>query len=378
MDQLNDKQRQIIRLAFTSKDPALRRRAVERVMTARYTEEFKEWANSQGDVFTNPDTGNKVRFNSLPSQSQKEVYRRYEGGEYEDKGGPAAGAGGGRGEDGGARDQGADDGGGGGGGGGAHADRKELRGKAKKGMDDKTGITEETLGGMFPVAKLADLEGDMGDRIKKGLMASSYQDLESLFTSAEYMAAHPDDDYTKNHWLTKIVKLDNDEMKKFHKALGKKLQDAKGRKYNETVLGIANNNGLEGIDADAVWQFRKDKPARGKKLSPEELKQKFLQGSWADAETKERVREMSADDFMAMRNAIFDEEEEELAFAVAASTKRQASKLSLFDRPPGSEDTDKEGSLTQIGRKIIRMAFHSKDPEVRQKLVRRARAELSS
>ena len=179
-------------------------------------------------------------------------------------------------------------------------------------------------------------------------------------------------------YLDLAAKMDNDEMKKFHKALGKKLQDAKGRKYNETVLGIANNNSLEGIDADAVWQFRKDKPARGKKLTPEQLKQKFLQGSWADAETKERVREMSADDFMAMRNAIFDDEEEELSFDVAASLKRQGSELSLFDRPPGSEENDKEASLTPIGRKIIRMAFHSKDPEVRQKLVRRAKAELSS
>jgi hypothetical protein len=378
MDQLNDKQRQIIRLAFTSKDPELRRRAVERVMTARYTQEFKDWANSQGGVFTHPDTGNQVRFNSLPSQSQKEVYRRYEGGDYEDKGGPAAGGGGGD-DAGGGRDQGADDGGGDGGG-GRHSDRKELRGKPSKSMDDKTGITEEAMGGMFPMAKLDDLDGDMGDRIKKGIMESSYQDLEALHTSAEYMAQNPDDDYTKNHWLSKIVKLDNDEMKKFHKALGKKLQDAKGRKYNSTVLEIANNNNLEGVDADAMHAFRKDKPEPGyRELTPEQLKQKFLQGSWADAETKARVREMSVDDFMAMRNAILAEEEDELSFGdVAASTKRQANELSLFDRPPGSEDTDKEASLSTVGRKIVRMAFHSKDPEVRRKLVRRARAELTS
>jgi hypothetical protein len=375
MDQLNNKQRQIIRLAFSSKDPELRRRAVEAVTARRkqagnYAPEFVQWAKDQGQVFKNSETGNMVVWNSLNSQDQSAVHTRYEAGEYEDKGGPAPGGGGG--DDGGDRDQGADDGGGGGG--GDHAGRTELRGKASKGMDDKSGITEEALGRMLPVEKLRQLEGDMGDRIMKGIMESSYKDLDALRDSAEYMAENPDDDYTKNHWLTKIAKLDNDEMKKFHKALRRKLQDATGRKYSAAVLEIANNNSLEGVDADAVWQFRKDKPARGRKLTPEQLKQKFLQGSWADAETKARVREMNADEFMAMRNAIFDEEDEELEFA-AAGASRQASELRLFERPP--TEADKEASLTKIGRKIVRMAYSSKDPEVRRKLVRRARAELT-
>lgn len=381
MDHLTDKQRQIIRLAFNSKDPELRRKAVDRVMTARYTQEFKNWANQQEDQFTHPETQNRVRFNSLPSQAQKEVYRRWKAGEYEDRGGPAAGG------DGGAGGGGAGEGGGGSGDGGRgrgerggrYADRKELRGEPKKEMDDATGLDEEDLGRMLPMSKLDELEGDMGQRIKRGLMDSTYNDLESLSVSVEYMAENPDDDYTKNHWLTKVAKLNTDELKKLHKGLSKKLADAKGRKYSEAVLEIANNNDLEGVDADAVWQFRKDKPLRGRKLSPEELKQKFLQGSWADAETKARVREMSADEFMAMRNSIFDEEDEELEFAQAGGSGRQASsKLRLFDRPPGAEESDKEARLSPEGRKIVRMAFHSKDPEVRRKLVRRAKAELNA
>lgn len=85
---------------------------------------------------------------------------------------------------------------------------------------------------------------------------------------------------------------------------------------------------------------------------------------------------MNADEFMAMRNAIFEDEDEEISFEVAASTKRQASELRLFERPP--EDPDKIANLSSVGRKIVRMAFHSKDPEVRRKLVRRARAELTT
>lgn len=375
MDQLNDKQRKIIRLAYTCKDPELRRQALDRILTARYTQEFKNWANSQGQSFTRRDTGNQVRFNSLSSQEQKEVYRRYEAGEYEDRGGPAAG-GGGEGGDGGGRDQGADDGGERSEGGGSHSDRTELRGKAKKSMEDKSKIKDEDLERMLPMEKINQLEGDMGERIKAGLRDSSYNDLESLHVSTQYMAENPDDDYTKNHWLSKHAKLGPDEMKTFHKALTKKLVDAKGRLYSQAVLEIANNNSLEGVDADAVYAFRKAKPARGRKLTPEQLKQKFLQGSWADADTKARVREMSADEFMAMRNAIFDEDEEEISFGgESGGSGRQASDLRLFERPPGDE---KEARLSKLGRKIVRMAYTSPDPEIRRKLVRRAKAELNA
>jgi len=370
MEQLTDKQRQIIRLAFKSKDPGLRRQAVERVMTARYTQEFKEWANGQGAVFTHPETNNQVRFNSLPSQSQKEVYRRYKGGEYQDRGGPAPGADGGGDDDGGRdRDQGAA------GEGGDYADRKELRGKPKKKMEDKAAIDDDDLERMLPLDKINGLEGDMGDRIKEGLRNASFNDLESIYISATWMAENPDDEYTKNHWLSKHAKLDNSEMKKLHKTLGKKLEAAKGRKYGERTLEIANRNSLEGVDADAVYDFRKAKPLTGRKLTPEQLKQKFLQGSWADAETKERVRNMSADEFMAMRNSIFDEDEDELEFAGEGQGRQASEKLRLFERPPGAGE-DKEASLSEVGRKIVRMAYHSKDPEVRRKLVRRARAEL--
>lgn len=374
MDQLTNKQRQIIRLAYQSKDPELRRRAVDRVLTARYTQEFKDWANEQGDVFTRRQTGNKVRFNSLDSSDQKEVYRRWRAGEYQDRGGPAPGEHG-EGDD--AQEEAQE-----GEGGGRHADRTELRGKPKKQMSDDSGLKDDDLERILPMEKINQLEGDLPDKIKDGFKNTSFQELETLRQAVEYMAANPDEEYTKNHWLTKVAKVTNDEMKKLHKGLSKKLEKAKGRKYGDRVLQLANDNDLEGVDADAVWQFRKDKPLRGRKLSAEELKAKFLEGNWADAETKERVRKMSADEFMAMRNAIFDEEDEDLEFAEAeAQANRQASKkddLRLFEKPPGSEENEKETRLSSVGRKIVRMAFHSTDPDVRRKLVRRAKAELNA
>jgi len=376
MDQLTNKQRQIIRLAYQSKDPELRRRAVEQVVTARYTQEFKNWANDQGSVFTRRETGNKVRFNSLDSSDQKEVYRRWRAGEYQDRGGPAPGEH----EEGDDAQEGAQEGEGG----GRHADRTELRGKPKKQMSDDSGLKDDDLERILPMEKINQLEGNLPDKIKDGFKNTSFQELETLRQAVEYMAANPDEEYTKNHWLTKVAKVTNDEMKKLHKGLSKKLEKAKGRKYSDRVLQVANDNNLEGVDADAVWQFRKDKPSRGRKLSAEELKAKFLAGSWADQETKERVREMSADEFMAMRNAIFDEEDEDLEFAEAeaeAQAGRQASEkddLRLFEKPPGSEENEKEARLSSVGRKIVRMAFHSTDPDVRRKLVRRAKAELNA
>jgi hypothetical protein len=372
MEQLTDKQRQIIRLAYKTNDPELRRKAVARVMTARYTPEFKEWANGQGAVFTHPETNNQVRFNSLPSQSQKEVYRRYKGGEYQDRGGPAPGEGGGD-DDGGDREQGAA------GEGGEERQeggkKRQIRRRPKKKMEDAASISDEELSEMLPTDKLDALDGDKGNRIKDGFRNASYSDLESLFVSTEYMAENPEDDYSKNHWLMKTAGLSPAEIKKLHKQLGKKLKDAKGSLYGEKVVEVAEGNDLEDKDAWAVQDFLEDKPTRGRKLSPQELFQRFLNHPKTSAETKERMKDMNLNEFMAMYNSIMDEDEEdELAFSGAGRQASQKDDLRLFERPPGA----KEAHLSQLGRKIVRMAFHSKDPEVRRKLVRRARAELQS
>jgi hypothetical protein len=374
MDKLTEKQRKIIRLAFTSKDPELRRKAVERVIEARYTEEFKQWADAQGEVFRNPDTGNMNRFNSIPSQAQKEVFRRWEGGEYEAQGGPPAG---GRGD--------GDEGGGGGGGGGEpgrkYSDRTELRGKPKKQMEDAATLTDEDLEEILPVE---DIRGKRhGERILEGIKGASYADLDALYESTKYLAANPDDEFSKNHWLRKNAGLSGEDLKKFHAGLGKKLVDAKGRLYSETVLQVANRNDLEGIDADSVRQFRIDKPATGRQLTPEQLKQKFLQGPWVtDQKQRERIQKMSPDEFMAMRNAILsEEEEEELNIAEGGTQVQAADDLRLFERPPEhSSDggADKMAHLTPVGRKIVRIAYESKDPKVRTEIVKLVRAQRGS
>lgn len=379
MDNLNDKQRQIIRLAFNSKDPDLRRKAVERVMEARYTPEFKQWADAQGSVFRHPETGNMNRFNSIPSQAQREVYRRWEGGEYEDQGGPAPGGG----DGGGGRDEGGDRGDGGGGGGrgrgGKYADRTELRGKPRKSMQDAAGLTDDDLADILPVDAIRGKRH--GDRILDGLKQASYQDLDALHESTKYLAANPEDPFSKNHWLRKHAGLDGDQLKSFHAGLSKKLVDAKGRLYSQTVLEIANDNELEGEDADTVRQFRLDKPPTGRKLTPEQLKQKLLQGPWiTDPKQRERIKAMSADEFMAMRNSILDDEEEEgLEVAPGGTVARQAAdELRLFERPPEGDDSGKTARLTEVGRKIVRIAFTSKDPSTKAEIVKLMKAEMSS
>lgn len=391
MENLNEKQRKIIRLAYTSKDPDLRQKAIrvvqnsQRIVEARYTPEFKEWADAQGDVFTHPETKNKNKFNSIPSQAQSEVFRRWEAGEYEKQGGPAPGekgdggdGGGGGGDDAGAADDGGDDKEKGE---GKYADRTELRGVARKSMDEKAQLKEKDLGDFLPVVKLERLPDDRGERLKKGLQNASYNDLESLQDVSRFLIANPDDEFSRKHWMREALKLTPAEIKMFHKGITKKLAEAKGRLYSENVLEIANDNVLEGIDADKVYQFRKDKPKQGRKLTPEQLKQMFLQGPWArDPKVRERVQAMNADEFMAMRNAIFEEEEEEMldigAGKVASSAAKAASsheegeeeeEFDLFMRPPGSE---KSARLSKMGRRIVRIAYESKDRTVREKAMK--------
>ena len=386
MDQLNDKQRQIVRLAYTTKDPELRRKAVENVLKAqhiveaRYTPEFKAWADAQGDVFTNPKTQNKNRFNSIPSEAQREVYRRWKAGDYHEQGGPAPGAGG---EGGGAgkekaapADEGGDEGGPRG---QKHKGRTQLRGVAKKQMEDPAELGDRDLGDFLPVTKLTRLPAERGRRLREGLKKATFNELEALEKITQFIVENPDDEYSKKHWMTESLGLTPAEIKTFHKGVRKKLADARGRLYGERVLEIANNNDLEGLDADAVHQFRLDKPKWGRQLTPEQLKQKFLQGPWADAETKERVRDMTADEFMAMRNAIFDEEEEE---EMGASAKVASvigdEDFNMFELPPGM---GKGARLSEVGRKIVRIAYESKDPAVREKitkLVAQQRQSVSS
>jgi len=389
MTKLEDKERQIIRLAYKTKDTGLRRKAVERVVEARYNPEFKRWADAQGAVFRNPETGRMVRFNSLKSAAQKDIFRRWRAGEYHAQGGPPPPGGEAREEKPKkpereapapearvpARGE-------------KHKDRTELRGEPRKKMEDHARVTDEELNDFVPRAKLDRIAEGRGRRFQKWLRKAPYRDLDALRNVTRFLLQNPDDEYSRNHWLVKGAKLAPQDIKNLHEGLTKKLRDTKGRLYSRTVLEIANNNDLEGVDADAVWQFRADKPKWGRRLSPEELKQKFLAGPWArDPEVRERVQKMSADEFMAMRNSIFEQEEEEDEFDLTPPPKRTAGEIEepeeddeemtmmLLESPPAP---GKKARLSEVGRKIVRIAYESKDPEVRKKIVKLVAEERPS
>ena len=85
-------------------------------------------------------------------------------------------------------------------------------------------------------------------------------------------------------------------------------KEAPGKKHPEAVQKAMKKHNLEDKDADEVEAFKKAKPQKGKKkMSPQELMQKFMQK--AKPETKERMKGMSPNEFMAMLNAISEDGE---------------------------------------------------------------------
>ena len=62
--------------------------------------------------------------------------------------------------------------------------------------------------------------------------------------------------------------------------------------FHQNVTAVANEYDLDAEDAEQLYDFRADKPAYGRKLSPEQLFHKFL--SRAKPETRERMQEHNA------------------------------------------------------------------------------------
>lgn len=372
MEELNDKQREIVRLAFQSKDPDLRRRAVETVVTARYRQEFLDVVLNQR--FQHPETGNMVTWKSLPSQAQSRIYGEWEQAQE------ARGDGGGRGrppEDG--------DGRGDGDGrpdrprrGRKYADRKELRstrGRKEKGADVEIGIDDE-------IRKLAVPEGmtkGAQEAAHKQLDEANYEFLEKLRGHVGHALREPEGDYMRG---LADLGYERNGLKKLHKALGERLVDTKGKKFHKNVLEAANDNDLEEVDADVLRDFREDKPAYGRHHTWPELFQKFLNHRLTTPETRERMKDMSIDDFKKMYLSIMkDEDEDEEFSAITASAKEpveeveEKRQISIFDPPSAAE---KVASLTPEGRRLVRAAFHSKDPSFRERVLKVARAELGA
>lgn len=368
MENLNKKQREIIKLAFNSKDPALRRRAVETIVTARYRQEFLNVVMKQR--FQHPETGNMVTWKSLPSQSQKRIYGEWQQAQKA------------RGEDGGGG--GADEGGGGEGGGKGrkegparghkHADRKELRStRNRKARDSHAGI-----GADHELRGLAVPEG-MSARVKKdshkSLDDATYETLDNLRKHVGHALENPDGKYMQG---LEDVGYERNGLKKLHKAFGNKMVDTKGKKFHKDVLDVANDNDLEEEDADVLRDFREDKPGYGRHHTWPELFQKFLSHRLTTPETKERMKDMNVEDFKKMYLAIMkdeDEDEDFSAIRMASEHEPEERKITIFDPPSIVEKTAK---LTSEGRRLVRTAFRTKDSSFREKVLKVARAELDA
>jgi len=403
MSQYTQKQRQMIRLAYNSKDPDLRRRAVAHLRrvademeagereAGNYNPRFVEEMKGLGEFFANPNynpnnprSKQKVRWNSLTSQAQSEAHQKYNSGDFDEvlrgqygedwqrtegEGGKRTR------EEGGAGSRGT-----------RYADRKEIRTKPKKSMDDSTSWTDEELSAMLPMDKLDRLSGNKKERFLNGLRGQDFNGLDTIAMGIEYAAEHPDDPWSKDHWAVKDMGFTADDMRSFHKGIQKKFQEARGRRFHKNVVQVANDNDLEDEDPQAVLDFRLDKPETGRQLTPEQLFQKFLNHPKTSPETRERMKDMNVQEFMAMYNSIMkDEDEDELVFG-GGEGGRQASKRAgeedeesvwppnLLEPPPGGGK--KASRLSPIGRRLVRMAYESSNPDLRRKLIRRAKSEL--
>ncbi|MCK5643391.1 MAG: hypothetical protein KAJ19_21455, partial [Gammaproteobacteria bacterium] len=191
---------------------------------------------------------------------------------------------------------------------GKHKDRKELRGKGKKKSTDKVQVSPQMRGMLVPEG----MKGAQREVVEGALKGVTYEGLSQVRDHVAAALKDLDGPYAKG--LAKSgYTVSRDALELLQMMLDLRLEDMEGRKYHSDVLGVANQYDLEGEDADALHEFKKDKPLRGKKITDEQLMQKFL--SKAKPETRERMKGMSVADFMIAYKSIMDEEEEEVEAA---------------------------------------------------------------
>jgi hypothetical protein len=269
-------ERRLIRIAFETRDSELRRGIVRSIHLA-YSEDFLK--SVEGQEFRNPETDKLVQFTSLPPEEQKRYYQQWQAKKKQEP------------EDSGAKKP-----------AGKHKDRKELRGAGKKKLSDPVKIDDELKSLLTPEG----MDPKNRERAGKQLEEASYELLSMLYERTAKALAKPDGKVMKS-----LVKsgYSPETLEKTQAQLKKHLSETKGRKYTKDVLEIANAHDLEGEDADDLREFKSDKPARGKKLTPQELMQKFLKH--AKPETRDRMKGMPVSDFLAMYKAILAESGED-------------------------------------------------------------------
>jgi hypothetical protein len=265
---------------------------------------------------------------------------------------------------------------------GKHKDRKELRAKPKKKMSDAVKVSEDLSSMLIP----SSLPEAAKAQAKKQLESANYELLAKLRENAKKALDDPEGAYAQA--LAKGG-YTPDGIKKMHTELSKALTPALGKKYHPDVLSVANKHDLESEDADEVAKFKGNKPARGKKLTPQELFNRFLQK--AAPETKKRMQGMPLDDFMVMYKSIMADEEEDVeAPGKTASRLPQEPHtvmqdaleegivaldedddgvvaFSIFDDPSSVEKTARK--LSEEDRAIVRIAMSTEDRVLRRRLV---------
>lgn len=266
--------RRAIRAAYETKDPERRRQILETLRVADYSPGFLD--KVQDKKFKHPETGNKVKFISLPKDTQAEIYKGLEGPSKHD---PST------------KDKSEK--------GLKYKDRKEIRGKGKEDAV-KVALSDEDRATLVPDWMSEEDKKKANKALGKTPLA---KDLRKFRLNIEKAQNNPSGPYMKG--LEKSGYKPGD-LAKMHATLRRVTE---GRKYSGKLLPIWNEYDLEGEDADELYDFKNRKPGLGRKLDPEALKQKFLRE--ASPETRERMKDLPIDEFMIAYKAIMDDEEED-------------------------------------------------------------------
>lgn len=210
---------------------------------------------------------------------------------------------------------------------GKHKDRKELRGVPKKKMSDKSDIGRHHF--MQSLIAPEGMPEELRTQAKAQLQNATYQDIGTILRNIEHMRASPDSEHTKELQESGYTDEDLDHIEH---VLKQHMQDVHGRLYHPDMLPVANQHDLESEDLDELYQWKRHSPKHGKKLSPQELFNRFLKH--AKPETKSRMQGMPLSDFMVMYKAIMKDTDEEGGAKTAAFLRKMASYYGVDELSP--------------------------------------------
>jgi hypothetical protein len=319
-------------------------------------------------------------FDSLPSHAQAEEHGKYEDGHYAEQGGP---------DPSGARRQQKEEqkfiyGDGPYQFTGKFKDREIMYGVGDKEMDDKAELDAELRALAIPND---DIEAQFGEFFDN----ATYQQIEELNKNIDRAISNPNSDHTQA-MLANGYTMDG--LKKLSESIKTKMEDVHGRRYNEKSTEVGNDWDWEAEDADSFFDWRKAKPLTGRKLSPQQLRMKFLReakgkdGGPLDQKAKHRIESMPLNEFMEMYVHIVkgDEEDEDILgdeMAKAAGYEEEVEmeeEAEEKDRGAGAtifDDSSKFASIEDVRKYLIRVGYYTSNKKLRRVLAKTA-AELAS